>query len=242
MTFKRTDNSKIYYPSGISSQNRRFCRNIYNKLINYDLSNITTPNTIIACSGGLDSTVLSHAYSQRCILKNDIKNLYLMYVNHNLRVEYEIQKDISHVKSLAKSLNATHLIVKVKVQSGNIQAKAREARYDALVKEANKIKAQVYLAHHANDVAETKLWQILTGRVITGIQPIINRDGINFYRPLLNFTRKDLLRYAKIWNLTWSEDCTNTTTKYTRNKIRNELIPWIEREINPSIVKKLSIV
>ncbi len=254
MPFRRTDEGKILWPVGISSDDRRFCRDIYTSLINHDLVRLPkfyeqnglkqSNYSVIGCSGGLDSTVLSHAYVQKSILRPNINDLKvsttLMYVDHNLRCRDEIDLDIQQVNSLAKSLGVRSSIVKVMVQDGNIQAQAREARYDAMVRVAGQLNlASVYLAHHTNDIAETKLWQFLTGRQVTGISRTVIRNGIVFSRPLLDFTREDLLRYAKIWDLSWHEDYTNSTDKYARNRIRHELIPWIERELNPGVVKML---
>lgn len=250
----RTDEGKINFPKGISSEDRRFCREIYNNLINHDL--VRMPNIytnaglkqnnciVIGCSGGLDSTVLAHAYIQRTILRPRINDQListtLMYVDHDLRSREEIDLDIKHINELAKNLNVSVNISKIKVQEGNVQAQAREARYDALVRVASQLGfASVYLAHHMNDVAETKLWQFLTGRQVIGINRTVIRNNIIFSRPLLDFTRDDLVRYAKIWNLNWHEDYTNSTDKYARNRIRHDLIPWIEKEMNPGIVKML---
>lgn len=254
MPFRRTDQGKINWPKGISSEDRRFCRELYTSLIYHDLVKVphsysclglTQGNqVVIACSGGLDSTVLSHAYVQRTILRPQINGTpittTLVYVNHNLRPSDETDIDIQQIKSLAESLSLQYQVASVKVQDGNIQAQAREARYDALALIAHqKQSASVYLAHHVNDVAETKLFQFLTGRPVVGIGLTHVRNKIVFSRPLIEFTREDLLRYATIWKLGWSEDSTNSTSKYARNRIRHELIPWIEKEINPGVVKML---
>lgn len=254
MPFRRTDEGKVLWPQGISSEDRRFCRDIYASLINHDIGRLPSTyaqaglkqgnNTIIGCSGGLDSTVLAHAYVQRTIIRprlNDkLISTTLIYIDHNLRSRDEIDLDIQQVNYLAKSLDVKSDIVKIKVQDGNVQSQAREARYDAMVRVASQSSsASVYLAHHINDVAETKLWQFLTGRQVVGINRTFIRNNIIFSRPLLDFTREDLLRYAGIWNLNWHEDYTNSTDKYARNRIRHELIPWIEKEINPGIIKML---
>jgi tRNA(Ile)-lysidine synthase len=254
MAFRRTDQGKITWPRGISSEDRRFCREIYNSLTQHDLKrmpefynsvNIEQKNqVIIGCSGGLDSTVLAHAYVQKCIISPKIKNEYinttLVYIDHNLRSSDEINKDIQHVKDLASKLGVLSSIIQVGVKEGNIQAQAREARYNALNQIAHTLNStSIYIAHHANDVAETKLWQFLTGRPAIGIERAIVRDSVVFSRPLIDFTREDLVRYASIWSLNWQEDATNSTNKYTRNRIRHELIPWIEKEVNPGLVKML---
>ncbi len=196
-------------------------------------------HVIVGCSGGLDSTVLSHAFVQSSILKYNQTNCTLVYVNHNLRTSHEIDLDINHVQQLGRSLGVNVMVSSVTVQKGNVQAQAREARYGALIGIAHELNACVYLAHHANDVAETKLWQFLTGRVVTGINKDHTRDGILFTRPILKFTKEDLEKYARIWSLSWQEDSSNGTNKYTRNRIRHDLIPWVESNVNPGVIRML---
>lgn len=233
MSFSRTDKAKLQWPKGTLAKNRILSRKIIESIDIYD-------NVVIACSGGLDSTVLSHAYSKSCLIKGVTSNVTLLYVNHNLRSQEEIDADICHVKNLANSLNFNFQVESVTLSDGNVQAQAREARYNALSLFAGKGAATVLLAHHANDVAETKLFQFLTGRPVSGIGSELTTNGATFKRPILEFFRDDLEIYAKTWNLSWSEDSSNSKLKYTRNKIRHELIPWIEKNINPSIVKILS--
>lgn len=247
----RTDVGKIPWPPKTTTGTKVFCRSIYNNLL------VTpTPNTIdhypviIACSGGIDSTVLAHAFCMKNII-SPLDKPYrptLVYINHQLRDEEEIGKDIIHVLNLSNLLGFDIQAYAVEVKAGNVQAQAREARYKALTKAAIDIGngCCVLLAHNANDVAETKLFQFLTGRVVNGIENHIVRTHysktVNFWRPLLRYTREDLIRYAGIWGLEWSEDSTNGTGKYTRNRIRNELIPWVEDNVNSSVVKVLACV
>ena len=252
MPFHRTDVGRVEYPQGISAQERRFCRRIYGAINApyWALRDEDPPDIIVACSGGLDSTVLAHAFAMAKTIQPGSPAIvkHLAYVNHNLRPKEEIDKDIAHVMALGDKLNYKSTdIVDVNVPEGNVQAEARETRYDSLVKLALAWNSDtVLLAHHANDVAETKLWQFLTGRYVDGI-PLIHsrRDtrtlrNVHFQRPLIEFTREELLDYARIWKLDWVEDSSNASRKYARNRIRNELIPWIEKEINPGIVKMLA--
>jgi tRNA(Ile)-lysidine synthase len=234
----KTDKGKISWPRGISSVDRRFCRRVYStlcrKLLNYN------GPFIIACSGGIDSSMLAHAISMTSIIENNKVTKKLVYINHNLRKPEELLYDMNHVSLFADTLGFECICKSVLVKEGNVQAKAREARYNALSQIANECGGCVLLAHNANDVAETKLFQLLTCRVVTGIQKNIIWDGVVFHRPLLNLTRQDIERYMKIWGLDWAEDSTNKTNKYSRNRIRRELIPWIEKNLNPGIVKCLS--
>jgi tRNA(Ile)-lysidine synthase len=167
-----------------------------------------------------------------------VKDDLLVYIDHNLRPRKEIVEDIRHVEQLAGQLDCQWVAVGVFLEPGNVQAQASAARYKALASSAET--RTILLAHHANDIAETKLWQFITGREPNGISAFLTRHGVMYARPLLPFTRVELERYVRIWNLTWKEDSTNGTNKYARNRIRQELIPWIQKELNPGIVKMLA--
>lgn len=232
---KKTDRNRIEWPQGTSSEDRRFARDIINSLTLH----LDHRHVVIACSGGMDSTVLAHAYSMARTIGLYVETS-LMYVNHKLRTENEIEKDIRYVNFLGKTICSRTIVTDIDIRKGNVQMEARSARYEALAKAARNLGGVVFLAHHANDVAESKLFQFLTGRKVTGIAPMFRNSDVSFFRPFLHLKRDDLERYAKIWELQWSEDSSNNTDKYTRNKIRHHLIPWIESEINPGIVKMLS--
>jgi len=245
----RTDVGKIPWPKNTTTGTKVFCRSLYNNLLVTPVPNtIDHYPVIIACSGGLDSTVLAHAFAMKNIISPPDKPYKptLVYINHQLRAPEETSKDITHVLKLANQLGFDAKTYAVKVKAGNVQAMARDARYTAIIKAAVDIGSgcSVLLAHNANDVAETKLFQFLTGRVVNGIEPKIVRTyyshTVNFWRPLLKYTRKDLERYVDIWGLEWSEDATNGTGKYTRNRIRHELIPWVEDNVNSSVVRILA--
>ena len=87
-------------------------------------------------------------------------------------------------------------------------------------------------AHHLNDNAETVIYNLTKSTGYRGIRGIkVFRDKI--FRPLMNFTKKELKNYAKSNNLLWRQDSSNDSSKYIRNKIRLNVIPHLE-EINPS--------
>lgn len=249
MPFRRTDVGHVTYPKGISASDRQLCRRFFDAFL--VLAHVDPPNIVVACSGGLDSTVLAHACAKSRVLKPERSGkpvvLNLAYVNHQLRGDKEINQEIHHIFTIGNSLgydDSTTLNVSIP-ESGNVQAQAREARYAALSNYAEQKEAHtIFVAHHANDVVETKLWQFLTGRPVTGISRVSTRacaSGwlIEVKRPLIDFTREEVERYASIWGLEWREDSSNETNKYARNRIRKELIPWVQKEINPGLVKTL---
>jgi tRNA(Ile)-lysidine synthase len=125
-------------------------------------------------------------------------------------------------------------------RSKSIQNIAREKRY-TWFNELLKINNLDYIvtAHHANDNIETSLFRFAQGcglKGLIGIAPIAE----NKLRPLLSFSKKKILAYAKSKSITWREDSSNADNKYTRNLIRNEVIPKLEK-INPNIAASFEI-
>lgn len=117
----------------------------------------------------------------------------------------------------------------------------RNVRYEffdeVLQKEnANKIAT----AHNSNDRAETVIMNILRGTGISGLKGIeAIRDG-KYIRPLIEIERKDIEQYCKENNLNPKYDKTNEESIYKRNKIRNDLIPYIQKEFNPNFLKTIN--
>ena len=235
----RTDKASIIWPSKTSHSDRVHCRKMINAIRDYLESD---SNIIVAFSGGIDSVVLAHALSKACLVYYGEETcMSLCYINHNLRKKEELEKEIDFIRNYSDKINFNLYIESVRVPEGNIQDQAREVRYNALCGRAAASKSNmIMLAHHSNDVAETRLFQFLTGRPVNGIkkQSVRKYEGkdFNITRPLLDFTREDIVHYAKVWGLEWTEDSSNCTDKYTRNKIRHHLIPWIEQNINPGFV------
>ena len=100
-------------------------------------------------------------------------------------------------------------------------------------------KVKIAVAHHQNDQAETVLMNLVRGsslRGICGIRPV--RD--NIIRPLLCVSRAQIEEYLTLQGLSYVTDSTNEELVYTRNKIRRELIPYLEKNLNPNAVQKLT--
>ncbi len=248
---RRTDKGKIFWPKGTSHTDRSFCRKIINtvkdRVKDYDF-------VLVSYSTGMDSTVLAHALSKAMVISGQCSRCALFYINHMIRAE--VDKEVDFVKRMASELDFDFQVVArpiLRQHDNNLQADAREMRYEALRKYAHSLGTRtnnvaVLTAHHANDEAETKLFKLLTGRGDVGIAERIewlhDKTGeiklVDLLRPLLSFTREDLRRYAEVWDLQWCEDSSNQKLDYTRNKIRHELIPWIETNINPAVIKTLS--
>lgn len=189
-----------------------------------------------------------------CLLNilNEIKkdktinfNIYVAHINHMIREEAiddeEYVKEYCIKNNIQFFSKRIDIISESKKDKTGTEETGRKARYDffeeVLIKtNSNKIAT----AHTANDNAETVLMNIIRGSGtsgLKGIQPV--RDG-KFIRPLIEITRPQIEEYCEQNNLEPRIDKTNKENIYTRNKIRNLLIPYIQNEFNPNIVNTLN--
>ncbi len=188
---------------------------------------------LLAVSGGVDSMVLMHLFH-----KLPYKFL-VAHVNYNLRGE-DSGKDAQLVESSCQDLGIEFLYKNVDTRdiseksNKSIQMVARDVRYEWF-EELMKVHELDYIltAHHADDNLETALFNLTKGTGISGLRgiPIRNEKRV---RPLISFSKESIYEYAKEKGIVWREDKTNDDPKYTRNRIRSEVIPEL-RKINPSI-------
>lgn len=203
----------------------------YWKLHFHHLSSVNC-HLLLAVSGGVDSVVLTDLISKAGF------DFTILHCNFQLRGE-ESKRDETFVRSLGEKY---HKKVLVKTFDTNlyatenkisIQVAARELRYNWF-KEVNRQPSTVdcrliTTAHHADDNIETVLINFFRGtgmQGLKGIQPFIKEQ--NLIRPLLNFRKEELLHYARENNLSFVEDSSNSSDKYTRNYFRNKLIPSVK--------------
>jgi tRNA(Ile)-lysidine synthase len=195
--------------------------------IEENLPQLLHSRLLIACSGGLDSVLLAH------LSKAMHLDFALVHCNYKLRGK-ESDGDEQFVRDLAQSL-AVPLFVKhfdteliQKNASGSLQMIARELRYTFFEELCAEHHFQYILTgHHANDSLETFLINFARGTGLEGLLgvPAIN---LNIIRPLLPFTRRELLSFANEQALSWREDSSNKSDKYKRNTIRNNIVPILE--------------
>lgn len=185
----------------------------------------------VAYSGGIDSQVLLNiAYK----LKDKLNyNLIAIHVNYNLRGEESIGDEM-FARDTAKNYNIDIYVKQIEKGSynnKNIQLEARKDRY-LFFKELYNKKIYDYLliAHNKDDLTETIIYRMIKGSG-TNIYKALSKKRKYVLRPILNFYRKDIENYAKENNLSHREDSSNKTNKYSRNKLRNVIIPMLE-EIN----------
>lgn len=199
---------------------------------------------IVAVSGGPDSMCLLHLlYELKDILGIE---LHAAHVNHCLRGK-ESDADEDYVKKycdkLGISLHCRRIDIEkyAKEKGMSSETAGREARYEFFSQLMNELSAQkIALAHNSNDQAETILMRIMRGTGLDGLRGILPvRDGI-FIRPILEITRQEIENYCIDKNLNPRIDKTNLQNIYNRNKVRLELIPYIQSNFNRDIVSVLN--
>jgi tRNA(Ile)-lysidine synthase len=187
----------------------------------------------LACSGGLDSVVLAH------ILTLNHVNFGIVHCNFKLRGS-ESDQDEKFVIELAKKLNVPCETKVIEIDtSKNTQLSARDKRYEWF----NKIiqeKSKVILAHHKDDQEETFWIQLERGAGVAGLVGMTsNHKG--FIRPLLKYSKTEILQLAKMHKWEWREDASNTSTKYKRNFYRLDLLPVLRKSgVNQSTIIDLT--
>lgn len=199
---------------------------------------------LVALSGGPDSVCLIH------ILYNLQEKLniqcFAAHLNHCLRGE-EADKDEAYSEELCRRLNIPFFSKRVDINALaakrgiSVEMAGREARYEFFDEIKNKYQIhKIAVAHNANDQAETILMRFMRGtgsEGLRGIKPI--REGI-FIRPILCLSREEIEEYCRINNLNPRIDKTNLEDIYYRNKIRLQLLPYIEENFNSNIISTLN--
>ena len=178
---------------------------------------------VAAVSGGLDSVVLLHLL--RFALDGQF-TLHVAHFDHAMRPGSE--HDAAWVRGLALSWETHHHVARA--HGLKSEADARNARYSFLGQVADQTGARVIaLAHHADDQVETVLFRLLRGTGVDGLAGIPAKRG-RIVRPLLPFRRAQLEGYARQHRLAHREDPSNFSRAYTRNRIRHDLLPQLDRD------------
>ncbi len=198
---------------------------------------------LVACSGGIDSTVMLDLL-YRIKEKYSIE-LKIVHFNHCIRGK-EADRDEEFVRELAKKYNLDVIIGKKNVKiilSGkrfSLEEKARIARYDFFDGMIKKQKFdKVAIGHSADDNAETVIMNFIKGYGFESLKGI-SEVRSHYIRPIIIFTRNQIIDYANIRNINYVEDSSNKKLDFLRNKIRQKLIPSIKSEFNPNITETLS--
>lgn len=202
---------------------------------------------IVGFSGGADSVCLLHFL--RHLAKKKHFEIVAVHVNHGLRGKDSLA-DEKFCRALAKQLEVEFVSKKKAVRALakkwnlSIEHAARKARYEAFAEVAQKMDAaKIALGHHLDDQAETILLNILRGTRAEGLCGIPVRRPLNkkveIVRPLLCITRDEVEEYISLNSLSFVTDQTNFDDIYTRNWVRHELLPMLQKK-QPKIRQHLA--
>lgn len=208
------------------------------RIVETALKEAGSPEAIaVAVSGGPDSMALFHALS---VLKPRFSfRLLALSVDHGLRAE--AKHEVELVRRFADSLGVPFRSERLALEpGGNVQARAREARYDALLRGAREeLGPSVLLAtaHHADDRAETVLLRILRGTSPEGLGVLPLLSG-PLLRPLVRARRADVLAHNERHAVPTVHDPSNDDPRFLRVRVRRELLPLLD-QLSPGMVEKL---
>ena len=186
---------------------------------------------LVAVSGGVDSVVLC----ELCKLSGI--EFSIAHCNFQLREE-ESERDEQFARKMAEQYGVEIFVKKCDTEAYanekkiSIQEAARDLRYQWFVELKKKTGFSfTLLAHHADDNIETLLMNFFRGTGLQGLTAMPGEDTQEKFilRPLLNVRRKEIIEFAKQNKLSWVEDSSNASSKYTRNFFRNELLPAIKK-------------
>ncbi len=201
---------------------------------------------VLGVSGGPDSICMLNILND---IRND-KNLHMNFdiivahVNHLIREE--AKEDEIFVKNFCERINVEFYSKSIDVQKiannskiGTEEA-GRNARYDFFDEILQKTSSnKIAIAHNKNDKVETMIMNVLRGSGISGLKGIEPIKENKYIRPLIECERFEIEQYCEDNNIDARIDRTNFENIYTRNKIRNVIIPYIKREFNPNVIQTM---
>ncbi len=193
---------------------------------------------VVAVSGGPDSVALLTA-----LHAIGVKPLVVAHINHHLRGS-ESNEDATFVESLATRFCLPFRVDNAPIPTGaSIEATARQHRYEKLlaIAEAENI-STIATAHTLDDQAETVVMRLLRGTGLTGlggIPPVRRWRGIRIIRPLLAVRRNVVMDFLNTAGLIHRTDSSNIDLRFTRNRIRYQVMPVLQQLAHPQLVERL---
>jgi tRNA(Ile)-lysidine synthase len=199
---------------------------------------------LLAVSGGPDSVALLRAMADLKQRVGGVGRLIVGHFNHWLRAEAD--GDADFVADLAGKLRlgfeqgGGEVRELAKLRGNGVEAAAREARYEFLLRVAEKCGARyVVTGHTADDLVETVLFNFLRGTGLAGLagtQRVRALNGaVSLMRPMLGVQRADVLLYLQSIEQTYRTDATNLGTEFMRSRLRNELLPMLREKYNADV-------
>lgn len=190
-------------------------------------------NTVVAAiSGGPDSMLLIELLLKYRKMSNF--NLIVAHVNHNLRDESVKEKEDLEKYCLENNLKFEYYEIEKRKDKPLTEVEARNIRYEFFDELMKKYSA-TYLAtaHHGDDLVETVMMKIVRGsslRGYSGFSQISEKNGYKIIRPLISLTKKEIINYLDKEKIGYALDSTNCDEKYTRNRFRLNVLPFLKNE------------
>lgn len=204
-------------------------RNVIGTLRRAEIGLPISSYILCAVSGGADSIALAHLlvhYGRRLAPRGKIG---VVHINHGWRGK-ESDEDAEFVAACAAAWDVPCEVIRLDSQpkkGESWEAHARQERKRHFLQLAQERQAQILTAHHADDLAETVLWRILSGTAETHGGGILLQDG-PILRPLLQVRREALRAYLREEGQTWREDSTNAQDRFLRARLRQRVMPELE--------------
>ena len=195
----------------------------------------------LAVSGGSDSVAPAFLLTEGGKKRNVAKRFVVLHVDHGLRPESK--EEYRFVRALAKRLGVPFKGVHAKVvrrRGESLEMAARRVRLAFFEKCMKSLKLDaIATGHHMDDMAETFLMKLR--RVsLCGMRERSEVGGIRFVRPLLGCRDSELREYLVRYGEEWREDASNGDVSIERNRVRHEVIPFLERTLDPHIVEHIA--
>lgn len=198
---------------------------------------------VVGVSGGPDSICLLHVLYT---LKKELGiEIFVAHINHMIREAADSETQYVQnfckklgIKCFVKKENVTYLAKQQKKGTEEIGRQIRYEFFNEILTETDSNK--IATAHNSNDRAETVILNILRGSGISGLKGIEVMREQKYIRPLIDINRTDIEKYCKENGLNPRYDESNDENIYSRNKVRNIIIPYIKKEFNPNIIKTIN--
>ena len=197
---------------------------------------------VLGVSGGPDSISMLNILNE---IKDEYKfEIYVAHINHMIREEAD--EDEKYVQDYCQKNNIECYVKRIDVQQvANIEKigteeAGRNIRYEFFEEVLQKVGAnKIAVAHNKNDKIETIIMNLLRGSGLLGLKGIEPIRDNKYIRPLIECERQEIEQYCEQHRLNPRIDKTNFENDYTRNKIRNIVIPYIKKEFNPNIIETM---
>lgn len=198
---------------------------------------------VVGVSGGPDSICLLYVLYT---LKQELGiEIFVAHINHMIREAADSETQYVQnfckklgIKCFVKKENVTYLAKQQKKGTEEIGRQIRYEFFNEILTETDSNK--IATAHNSNDRAETVILNILRGSGISGLKGIEVMREQKYIRPLIDINRTDIEKYCKENGLNPRYDESNDENIYSRNKVRNIIIPYIKKEFNPNIIKTIN--